>query len=184
MLTPMTNRIAGFRGEYLWELEIAERQVVAIAECVPSEQYDWRPAADARSFAEVFVHVATGNFMLLDMVGVATPPDLYAEAPSEGTARFQGMMRRNDELIASVREKDMVVDMLKRSLLAVAQSFAKATDEELNRTLHFFREETTMRRVYMRMLAHTHEHMGQMIAYLRFNRIAAPWPDWRPDRRK
>jgi uncharacterized damage-inducible protein DinB len=180
----MTNRIAGFRGEYLWELEIVERQVVAIAECVPSEQYDWRPAADARSFAEVFVHVATGNFMLLDIVGVVAPLDLYAAVPPEGTARFHGMMRRNDELTASVRKKDVAIDMLRRSLLAVAQSFTRATDEELNRTLHFFREETTVRRVYMRMLAHTHEHMGQMIAYLRFNGITVPWPDWRPDRRK
>jgi len=25
----------------------------------------------------------------------------------------------------------------------------------------------------------THEHTGQMIAYLRFNGIASPWPDWR-----
>jgi hypothetical protein len=87
----MATRIAGFRGEFLWELEIAERQIVAIAECIPAERYDWRPVAQARSFSEVFVHV--------------------------------------------------------------------------------------------RLLAHTDEHMGQMIAYLRFNRIAPPWPDWRPDRR-
>ena len=44
-------------------------------------------------------------------------------------------------------------------------------------------EQTTVRRVYLRLLAHADEHMGQMIAYLRFNGIAPPWPDWRPDRR-
>ena len=37
ILGPMATRIAGFRGEFLSELEIAERQVVAIAECIPAE---------------------------------------------------------------------------------------------------------------------------------------------------
>jgi DinB superfamily len=180
----MTNRLPGFRGEYLWELEIAERQIVAAAQCVPQQQYDWRPAPDARSFAEVFVHVASGNFMLLDIVGVIAPPDLYSEIPAEDSARFQAMMRRNDQLMATVHDKDRIVAMLQRSMQSVAESFAKTTDEELNRSLHFFREETTVRRVYMRMLAHTDEHMGKMIAYLRFNGINPPWPDWRPDRRK
>ena len=64
------------------------------------------------------------------------------------------------------------------------QSFGQADDAELDRRLHFFGEETTVRRVYLRLLAHAHEHMGQMIAYLRFNGIAPPWPDWRPDRRE
>ena len=179
----MATRIAGFRGEFLWELEIAERQIVAIAECIPPEQYDWRPVAQARSFSEVFVHVATGNFMLLDVIGVAAPVDLYAQVPADGNARFRGLIRRNDELAANMREKEAVVALLKRSLQAVAQAFARASDGELDRRLNFFGEETTVRRVYLRLLAHADEHMGQMIAYLRFNRIAPPWPDWRRDRR-
>lgn len=179
----MATRISGFRGEFLWELEIVERQIVAIAECIPAEQYDWRPVAQARSFSEVFVHVATGNFMLLDVIGVTAPVDLYAQVPADGDARFLGLIRTNEELAANVREKDAVVGLLKRSLQAVSQSFTKASEGELNQHLNFFGEETTVRRVYLRLLAHTDEHMGQMIAYLRFNMIAPPWPDWRPDRR-
>lgn len=183
MLSSMTARVAGFRGEFLWELEIAARQSVALAEAFPAEKYGWRPDAKARSVSEVFVHVATGNFMLLDAIGVAAPADLYAAVPADGLERFAGLMRRNDELAASVREKDAAVDLLKRSLQAVERSFHQASDAELDRRLHFFGEATTVRRVYLRLLAHTHEHMGQMIAYLRFNGIAPPWPDWRPDRR-
>jgi uncharacterized damage-inducible protein DinB len=85
--------------------------------------------------------------------------------------------------VAGVREKNVVVALLRRSLEAVNQSFTQATAPELDRRPHFFGEETTVRRVYLRLLTHTHEHMGQMIAYLRFNGIAPPWPDWRPDRR-
>jgi hypothetical protein len=38
--------------------------------------------------------------------------------------------------------------------------------------MHFFGEETTVRRVYLRLLAHASEEMGQMIVYQRFNGIA------------
>jgi hypothetical protein len=72
------------------------------------------------------------------------------------------------------------VTLLKRSLEAVKQSFDQADDDALDRHLHFFGEETTVRRVYLRLLAHALEHMGQMIVYLRFNCIAPFWPDWRP----
>jgi uncharacterized damage-inducible protein DinB len=183
MLKPMTTRVAGFRGEFLWELEIAIRQSVELAEAIPPARYDWRPDTKARSVSEVFVHVATGNFMLLDVIGVAAPMDFYAQVPADGQERFSGLIRRNDELAARVREKNAVVPLLKRSLQAVNQSFNQASDPELDRRLHFFGEETTVRRVYLRLLAHAHEHMGQMIAYLRFNGIAPPWSDWRPDRR-
>jgi uncharacterized damage-inducible protein DinB len=179
----MTTRIAGFRGEFLWELEIAIRQSVAMAETIPSEKYDWRPDTKARSVSEVFVHVATGNFMLLDVIGVAAPMDLYANLPADGKERFPRLIGRNDELVASVREKSAVVALLQRALQAVNHAFHQASDPELDRGLHFFGEETTVRRVYLRLLAHTHEHMGQMIAYLRFNGITPPWGDWRPDRR-
>jgi hypothetical protein len=60
---------------------------------------------------------------------------------------------------------------------------SQTSDAELERGLHFFGEDTTLRRVYLRLLAHAHEHMGQMIAYCRFSGIELPWPDWRPDRR-
>lgn len=183
MLKPMTNRIAGFRGEFLWELEIVTRQSVAMAEAIPAEKYSWRPDQDARAVSEVFVHVATGNFMLLDVIGVSAPMDLYAQIAATGQERFSGMIHRNDDLAATIVEKSAVVALLKRSLQAVREAFSEAGDSELERRLHFFGELTTVRRAYLRLLSHAHEHMGQMIAYLRCNGIAPPWPDWRPDRR-
>jgi uncharacterized damage-inducible protein DinB len=183
MVMNPTSRIEGIPGEFLWELEIAERQLIALAEAVPVEKYAWRPDEKTRSVSEVLVHVAAGNFMLLDQIGVPPPGDLYGQLPAEGLERLWAMVRRNDELEKGVREKTEVVSMLKRSLVTVSKSLAGATGAELDRPQHFFGEQTTVRRVYLRLVAHTHEHMGQMIAYLKFNGIAPPWPDWRPDRR-
>jgi uncharacterized damage-inducible protein DinB len=179
----LTSRIPGFRGEFLWELEIAERQMTAMAGAIPSERYVWRPHRDARAISEVFVHVAAGNFMLLEAVGGTAPVDLYEGVPAQGEERLWGLVRRNDELEKNIREKGTVIDVLKRSLEAIRKLFAQADDAALDQHLHFFGEQTTVRRVYMRLLAHMHEHMGQMIAYIRINSIDIPWPDWRPDRR-
>ncbi len=177
-----TPRINGFRGEFLWELEIAERQMIAMVETIPAEKYDWRPDLKARSISEVFVHVAAGNFMLLEVVGARAPADLYGQIPVQGQERLRGLIRWNDELEKSVREKAAVKDLLKRSLQAVLKSFTQADDAELDQRRSFLGEQTTVRRVYLRLLAHTHEHMGQMIAYMRTNGLSPPWPDWRPDR--
>lgn len=42
--------------------------------------------------------------------------DFYAQVPADAQERFSGLIRRNDELAASVREKNAVVALLKRSL--------------------------------------------------------------------
>jgi uncharacterized damage-inducible protein DinB len=179
----MASRIPGVRGEFLWELEIATRQTVAMAEAVPAEMYSWRPQAGVRSVSEVLVHVATGNFILLDVIGVAAPTDLYAHLPAAGGQRFSRLIGRNDELLIAMKDKHDIVALLRRSFEAVAKALTDSSDDDLERSLHFFGETTTVRRVYLRLLAHAHEHMGQLIGYLRFNSIAPPWPDWRPDRR-
>lgn len=179
----MSTRIPGIRGELLWELEIATRQTLAMADAAPAEIYPWRPQAGVRSFSEVLVHVATGNFILLEAIGVAAPSDLYADLPPAGAQRFSQLIGRNDELQMALREKPDIVTLLRRSFESVARALTDSSDDDLERTLHFFGEATTVRRVYLRLLAHAHEHMGQLIGYLRFNSIAPPWPDWRPDRR-
>jgi hypothetical protein len=33
----MGTRLPGFKGEYLWEFDIAERQLLALAQAFPSE---------------------------------------------------------------------------------------------------------------------------------------------------
>ena len=43
----MGTRFPGFKGEYLWEFDIAARQLSALAEAFPEARYRWRPAETA-----------------------------------------------------------------------------------------------------------------------------------------
>ena len=171
-------RLPGFRGEYLWELGILERQIMASAEAVPADKYSWQPNSQARSVSAVFVHVAASNFILLDAGGVPVPKDLYGEVSGDGIERFLGLIPMSCELEYNILEKDAVIRVLKRSLKAVSDSFSQLTDAEIERRLQFYEEETTVRRVYLRLLGHAHHHTGQMIAYLRSNGIDPPWTGW------
>jgi uncharacterized damage-inducible protein DinB len=178
------TRLPGFKGEYLWELDIAERQLLALAEALPEERYGWRPAETARSVSEVLVHVAAGNLTLLGIVGVEAAPDLYGKLEGEVVPRMMAMIAKNDSLEKCETDKPRVVALMRRSLEAVRTAFTQAPDTELERQDVFFGERTTVRRVYMRGLTHMHEHMGQLIAYTRFMGMSAPWPEWRESGRK
>jgi uncharacterized damage-inducible protein DinB len=175
----MTPRLPGFKGEYLWELEIPEKQITALAEAIPADKYAWRPSDRARSVSEVLVHIAVGNFLLLDVVGVPLPLDLYGSIDDQGYQRMIAIIRKNDGFEKTITAKADVVPLIARSLAAVKASFTDASDAELTRPGQVFGEEGTARRVYLRMLAHMNEHMGQMVAYTRSMGSPAPWPDWR-----
>src|SRR5215468_10808178 len=109
----MPERISGFRGELLWEWDIAERQLLQLANAFEAGDYEWRPDTSARSVSEVLVHVACGTFVLLEWIDTKAPADLYPELPEQAAERLWALVRRNDELEEGLREKDMVISLLR-----------------------------------------------------------------------
>jgi hypothetical protein len=178
-LVDMPSRRPGFHGEYLWELDIAQVQLFALADAIPEAGYSWRPVDDARSFSAVLVHIALGNFALLHLVGARSDSfvDLYGPLDGDRSEQFAAIIRKNVSLQRTVTNKQNVLELLRRSFEAIRQSFSQTSVEHLESIGDYFGEATTVRRVYLRMVAHTHEHMGQAIAYARSCGIRVPWPD-------
>src|SRR5260221_10349037 len=46
------------------------QKVTSLAQAIPQEKYDLRPAAESRSIAEMFLHTAGGGFCFPNRVGV------------------------------------------------------------------------------------------------------------------
>jgi uncharacterized damage-inducible protein DinB len=180
----MSTRLPGFRGEYLWEYDIAERQLLALAEAFPAERYAWRPAETARSVSEVLMHLGAGGRMFLALLGVDAAQDLYGKLEGEGVARVMAMLARNESLEKSMTDKADVLALLRKSLNAMRTAFTETPDAELDRQEVFAGESSTVRRFYMRAVCHLHEHMGQLIAYARAMRLPAPWQGEREARRQ
>lgn len=74
-----------------------------------------------------------------------------------------------------VTSKAEVVSWLKRSLDAVKQAHLAVTPKELQRKVHIADRDATVDGMYLRIIVHTNEHMGQLIAYARMTGVVPPW---------
>jgi hypothetical protein len=52
---------SGPRAEFLTELKVEQDKFMKLAEAIPADKYTWRPSADVRSVAEVYLHVAAAT---------------------------------------------------------------------------------------------------------------------------
>lgn len=147
---------ATLKAEYLAEVADVEKKIRALAEAIPEEKYGWRPAEGVRSVAEVFAHIAGGNYFLASLTGVATPADVPKDL----------------ELIT---KKSEILGWLDRSFAHVRASVEAATPEQMAKEIDFFGTRTTGRGIYFKAYGHMSEHLGQAIAYARSIGVAPPW---------
>lgn len=156
---PLEGVWQGFDGEWLH----VSRQLLALAEAIPAEKYAWRPAPGVRSAGEVINHITLANFHLLALTGPPLPADL-----------------KSASIDKDVVDKKDVIAWLKRSLDAVKASHAGIQPAALGRKLKVMNRDATVDGMYLRIIVHANEHMGQLVAYARVNGIVPPWSDSPP----
>jgi peptidylprolyl isomerase len=141
-----------------------EDHIMALAKAVPEEKYSWRPAPGVRSFQEVFLHIANGNKLLLNIAMNA--PD------AEGVKKLIDEQSKNE---AAPATKDKVIASLAESFAAIHQALDGARPATLTRPVDFFGTPATTNAVLIDLETHMAEHLGQAIAYSRMNGIVPPW---------
>jgi uncharacterized damage-inducible protein DinB len=144
----------GYDGEW----KHVSRQLIDLAEATPEEKFAFRPAPGVRSTSEVYMHIAVANLYLLSVAG---GPKMPAEV--------------TDETEKKITAKAEVINWLKRSLEAVKQTHSSATPKDLARKVHIADRDTTADGMYLRIIVHANEHMGQLIAYARMSGVVPPW---------
>jgi uncharacterized damage-inducible protein DinB len=103
------------------------------------------------------MHIVIANFYLLSVTGPAMPPELHADSEKTVTA------------------KPEVIAWLKRSLDAVKQARLKETPQHLALKVHIGDRDSTVDWMYLRIIIHANEHMGQLVAYARMTGVVPPW---------
>jgi len=139
------------------EFTLATRQLLQLAEATPAEKFGWRPAPGVRSISEVYVHLAVGNYLLLERAGVKSGFDMTT-------------LPKDPE--KSITSKGDVIQLLRSSLETVSKGYETA---DRQKKVQLFGKEATAEGVFLRILVHNNEHMGQAIAYARVNGVAPPW---------
>ena len=143
----------GYDGEW----KHVSSQLVALAEATPEDKFTWRPAPGVRSTSEVYMHIALANFYLLSVTGPKMRPELKMEMGK------------------SVTSKADVINWLKRSLEAVKKAHLAETPKDLQRKVHIEDRDATVDGMYLRIIVHDNEHMGQLVAYARMTGVVPPW---------
>ena len=155
-IDPLEGLWQGYDGEWVH----VSRQLVALAEAIPAEKFAWRPAPGVRSTSEVLMHIAMANFYLLSVTGPKMPADLKSE-----------------DLEKTVTAKAEAISWLKRSLDAVKSARAGLKTADLQRAVKIGGRDATVDGMYLRIIVHANEHMGQLVAYARMNGIVPPWSE-------
>ena len=141
-----------------------EDHIMALAKAVPEEKYSWRPAAGVRSFQEVFLHIAYGNRLLLNIA---------LNSPDSDTLKKQIEEQMKSEAAPSTKEK--VIAALTESFVAIHQTLDRARPASLAHPVDFFGTPATTNGILIDLETHMAEHLGQAIAYSRMNGIVPPW---------
>lgn len=151
-------------ADILLAFHSAQEHVLALAKAVPEEKYSWRPAKSVRSFAEVFVHIASANQLLTKIAASNLAGADLEKAIEEQSATEKQQLT-----------KARILDMLTESFASVRKTLENERPATLARDASFFGTATTRRGIYVMMDEHLGEHLGQAIAYARMNGIVPPW---------
>ena len=163
LASPATSQDAGetpakgYAASFLQDFDRASGKLLQLAEAIPAEKYAWRPTPEVRSVSEVFVHVAAANAFLSHRAAGIEPP--------------AGLGRESE---AEITEKAEVIAILKTSQDHVRRALA-ARNGDFQEEVDFFWGPAPVRDVFLQKAAHSHEHLGQMIAYTRMLGVVPPW---------
>ncbi len=147
----------GFRDTFLGQFAYSSR-VLQLAEAMPADLYDWSPGEGVFSVERVYMHIARYNYYLpATSFGIDPPEDIDLDS------------------MEMITGKDLVVDYLRRSIEHVKEHAGEMSEARLAAITELSGRDMQGWAVWLQLLAHMNEHVGQSIAYARMNGVAPPW---------
>ena len=153
-------------SDLMKDVEEVHSKLVQLAKAIPADKGDYRPESSVRSVNEVFLHVASDNYLMPTFAGVPMDPALKLSDKDFKTFETFEKQKMNTAAIVAAVDK---------SFAHLAKAMAATTDAQLDGKIKMFGQESSMRAMWIGTTTHLHEHLGQMIAYARANHIMPPW---------
>jgi len=132
-----------------------QKNIVAAAEAMPADKYNYKPTADQMTFGHLITHIIEANNLFCSKVGAVPEPKVEEAKESDG--------------------KDKLVTALKASFDFCADTLAKADDSKLGETTEAFGgQQVTRARLALGLAGSWADHYGMQAMYLRLNGITPP----------
>jgi uncharacterized damage-inducible protein DinB len=146
------------KAQSLVDLERVQKKFTELANAIPSDKFTWRPSADSRSLAEVFLHVAGERYVILKLMGAAAPAGFDAKIFEKSTT-----------------DKVRIVEELNKSWEFTRKTINGMSNADFAKLLPKLGPQANAGDVVYILVADAHEHLGQSVAYARVNGIVPPW---------
>jgi uncharacterized damage-inducible protein DinB len=149
--TPPANPISvSEKGLYSFLSSAAVRA----AQKMPEENYSFKPTPEVRSFGQLVGHVADANFMFCSQATGEANPSKDIEKTKTSKA----------DLVAAIKDAVAYCD----------KSFDGMTDAKGSEMVKFFNFNLARLTLLSLNTAHTDEHYGNMVTYMRLKGIVPP----------
>ncbi|MFI5094956.1 MAG: DinB family protein [Candidatus Acidiferrales bacterium] len=132
------------------------RKLIAIAEDLPEDKYDYKPNPASRTFVAQLLHVAASMYFFTD------------EAVGK-KARF-GDDPKRDEL----KTKEQVVAFVKKSVEDGTDLIKSKGDSGMAGTVVLGKQTYRLSDLAYELIEHSGEHYGQLVVYYRINGMVPP----------
>ncbi len=144
-----------FTEEYqpLWQR--AEVYLIAVAEAMPADQYNYTPSPETMSFAEQMMHIVQ-NISWLNSRFIAQEENPFTDVSTEG------------------KTKEEIIQLLKDAFAYVNKTLDNFPQEQLKDPVRFGGQDVNKERILYLMRDHTTHHRAQAILYLRMLDITPP----------
>ena len=137
-----------------WE-QRSGRDLIAAAEAMPADKYNYRPTPAQMSFAQIQVHLANeGNDVLCGKTGGVEPPKRVA--------------------VDSTATKEQLVARLRETFQFCEQAFSKMDDSKLAESVSMFGMNPSRATAVLITVGDWADHYSQEANYLRLNGILPP----------
>lgn len=148
---PPANPLIGTsKGVY----EIVKADILGSAEAMPEENFSFQPTPDVRTFAQLLGHVADAQYLFCGAASGAKPESKGIEKSAHS----------RPELVAALKDAFAYCDGV----------YAKMTDADAATLVPLFGRQMSKLGVLDLNTAHTFEHYGNMVTYLRLKGVVPP----------
>ncbi|MCC7243722.1 MAG: DinB family protein [Acidobacteria bacterium] len=153
--------VAELKTAFLADIETMRGKFVGLAEAFPQDKYAWRPMEGVRSVSEVL--------MLAAMEGYSFIPGSFGGKPADLGSKEEAAKLR------TITDKAQIIEHLNKGF-AYAKAELEAIDPgTLTGKRPVMGQPRSAAQVALLVGGDLHEHLGQMIAYARMNKIVPPW---------
>ncbi|MBS1840243.1 MAG: DinB family protein [Acidobacteria bacterium] len=140
------------------DLQQMQQKFVSLAQAIPQEKYNWRPDAESRSIAEMFLHTAGAGFGFPKMLDVAAPADFTGKGFDKTTT-----------------DKAKIVEWLNKSFAHQIAAANGITNADYAKLVPKLGPGANQGDVIYLLVVHQHEQLGIAIAYARSVGVTPPW---------